>query len=55
MRIVEADLDPLAVRMPPGWAAVKDPEAFRGDLFTRGRLLPFQERGPPILPRSDRR
>jgi putative transposase len=39
MRIVEADLDTLARRMPTGWAAVKDPEAFWGDLGRHGRRL----------------
>lgn len=39
MRIVEADLDSLAARMPSGWAAVKEPEEFWGDLSTHGRLL----------------
>ena len=39
MRIVEADLDSLAARMPSGWAAVKEPEQFWGDLGTHGRRL----------------
>ena len=39
MRLVEAELDSLARRMPTGWAAVKDPDAFWGDLSTHGRRL----------------
>jgi len=39
MRFVEADLESLARRMPTGWAAVKDPEAFWGDLSSHGRRL----------------
>lgn len=39
MRVVEAELDSLVRRMPSGWAAVKDPDAFWGDLSTHGRHL----------------
>ena len=39
MRIVEADLESLAARMPPGWAVVKDPEGSWGDLGRHGRRL----------------
>jgi putative transposase len=39
MRLVESDLDSLSRRMASGWAAVKDPEAFWGDLSTHGRRL----------------
>ena len=39
MRLVEAELDSLARRMPAGWAAVKDPDAFWGDLSRHGRRL----------------
>jgi hypothetical protein len=39
MRFVEAELDSFVGKMPTGWAAVKEPEKFWGDLSTHGRRL----------------